>query len=243
MVKCNPWLLAIAALPALGGCAAHRQLASASVPARAEPLAPMPQPPPGSYVGMTIPAALADGSYATPNRGLDVAAQIWHVRVALNVAALSCRGSEGLAITAGYNALLTREKAALARADKAVIAAAGGQAPYDAAMTRLYNYFAQPGAKTGFCAAAAAVTNQIATSTRLGESSAQALAQLDAPFTDFYRAYGSYQIRLADWQTDRLRRASLPLVQRPQVALASSAPASMGSSPQLEVDPAIFEVP
>ena len=43
--------------------------------------------------------------------------------------------------------MLDRAKAALAKANSATIVAEGGQAGYDEAMTRLYNFFAQPAAK------------------------------------------------------------------------------------------------
>lgn len=231
------------ALIGLNGCAARQtQVASAPPPVQA-PLAPMPTPPAGAYAGMTVPARLPDGSYATPNNGLDTAAAVWHVRAALNVAALGCQGAQRDAITAGYNAMLMRNKAALARANAATIKAAGGQAAYDEAMTRLYNYFAQPGAKAAFCAAAASVTSDLAGAASLDAAAGPALAALDRPFTDFYRSYDSYRVELADWQAQRLERARQPLDQRPRVVLASNAPVRAGSVPRLEVDPAIFRMP
>jgi len=239
-------LATLVALAMLGGCAGRQfQIAAAPSPAPT-PLAPMPQPPVGAFAGMSIPARLADGSYPTPNRNLGAAATVWHVRVALNVAALGCSGPEGQAITAGYNAMLTHDTAELARANAATIAAEGGQAAYDEAMTRLYNYFAQPGAKAAFCAAAAVVANDLAEVGSLGAAAGPALAALDRPFGDFYRAYDSYRVALADWQTDRLDRAMRPLDERPRVVLAASAPAAVGpepAAPRLSVDPSIFETP
>jgi len=235
---------ALIALAALGGCAAHHdQLASVPAPAAPPPLGPMPQPPAGAYAGMSIPAKLADGSYATPNRDLDPVAAAWHVRVALNVAALGCRGTEGQAITAGYNAMLTRDKAELAHASAATIKAEGGQAGYDEAMTRLYNYFAQPGAQAAFCAAAAQITNDVAGAGSLGVVAPAALVSLDRPFTDFYRSYDAYRVDLAQWQADRQQRAMQPLDERPRVVMAMAAPASASAVPHLEVDPAIFHMP
>lgn len=234
---------ALIALTALGGCASHRdQLASLPPPAPM-PLAPMPQPPAGAFAGMTIPVRLADGSYATPNGNLDPASTVWHLRVALNVAALGCRGAEGQAVTTGYNAMLARDKAELARANAAVIKAEGGQADYDEAMTRLYNYFAQPGAKAAFCAAAAIVTDQLVGAASLDQAAGPALAALDRPFTDFYREYDSYRVELAEWQAGRLRRAMQPLDERPQVAFAAAASVGPGTTPHLDVDPAIFRMP
>ena len=236
--------IALSALAALGGCASHHeQLASVPPPAAPPPLGPMPQPPAGAYAGMAVPAKLADSSYATPNAGLDAGLAMWHVRVALNVAALGCRGAEGQAITAGYNAMLTRDKAELARASAAAIKAEGGQAGYDAAMTRLYNYFAQPGAQAAFCAAAAEVTNEVTGAGSPGGFAQAALAALDRPFTDFYRSYDAYRVELAQWQADRQQRAMQPLDERPRVVMALTAPASANATPHLEVDPAIFHMP
>lgn len=234
---------ALIALTALGGCASHRDRLASVPPPAPVPLAPMPQPPVGTYAGMTIPARLADGSYATPNANLDSASTVWHLRVALNVAALGCRGAEGQAVTAGYNAMLTRDKAVLARANAAVIKSEGGQADYDEAMTRLYNYFAQPGAKAAFCAAAATVTGQLAGAAPLDQAAGPALAALDRPFTDFYRAYDSYRVELAAWQADRSQRSMQPIDERPRIAFAAAAPIGLGTTPHLDVDPAIFRMP
>lgn len=239
-------LAVLVALSVLGGCAGRQVEIAAAVPPAPAPFAPMPQPPLGAFVGMTIPARLADGSYPTPNRNLGPAATLWHLRVALNVAALGCRGPEGQAITAGYNAMLARDTAELARANAATIAAEGGQAAYDEAMTRLYNYFAQPGAKAAFCAAAAAVTNDIAGVGSLGAAAGPALAALDRPFGNFYRTYDSYRTALAAWQADRLNHAMQPLDERSRVVLAASAPVAVGpepAAPRLSVDPSIFETP
>jgi hypothetical protein len=235
--------MAIGAL-ALGGCATRApELASSPPPVVVTPLAPMPQPPVGTRDGMAVPARLADGSYATPNHGLSGNAAIWHLRVALNVAALGCRGAEGTAITSGYNAMLSRAKAELAVAGTAAIKAEGGQAGYDETMTRLYNYFAQPGAQAAFCTAAATVTTDLATAPALGSAAAPALAALDQPFVDLYRSYDAYRTQLAAWQADRLQRASQPLDMRPRTALAPSAPAVIGATPHLTVDPTIFRQP
>jgi hypothetical protein len=234
----------VGALVMLSGCAArHTEVASAPPPPAPAPFAPMPQPPAGAYAGMTIPARLGDGSYPTPNAHLDPASTIWHVRVALNVAALGCRGSAGQAITAGYNAMLTRDKAALARANAGTVKAEGGQASYDEAMTQLYNYFAQPSAKAAFCAAAAEVTQQLAAAGSLEAAAQPALAALDRPFTDFYRSYDLYRTQLAEWQADRLQHAMQPLGDRPRIVFAAASPARAGGAPRLEVDPSIFRMP
>ena len=129
------------------GCA-HREVATAPPPPPTAPVALAPMPA-GARAGMTIPARLPDGGYATPNHRLTAAATIWHVRTALNVAALACRDAAEPVRVARYNALLASERTAFAAAEKTLAAeykAGGGAAwrdGYDDAMTRLYNYWAQ----------------------------------------------------------------------------------------------------
>ena len=100
----------------LAGCAA-RETAKVAPPPVMVPAAPQvvrAPLPPGATPGMMIPAKLPDGNYATPNRALTIAATVWHLRSALNVAALACRGAdEGLIVTR-YNTMLTTQKIALA---------------------------------------------------------------------------------------------------------------------------------
>lgn len=243
--------VALLSLAALAGCAsAPRQVAVVSTPVPVAAPAPMPQPPEGTHAGMAVPPRLADGSYATPNRNLTQAATVWHLRVALNVAALGCRGPQGDAITAGYNAMLGDRKTALAAAHTRLIAEAGGQAGYDEAMTKLYNFFAQPGATAAFCAAAADVVQTLAGAGSLDTAAAPALAALDAPFQHFYGDYDRYRVALADWQAGRLQRALQPVDETPQVAIATAAPAPVGAppatatrAPHLTVDPSIFTMP
>ena len=222
----------------LAGCA-HRAAPPVAV-------APLPAPPPaiaivpmpaGASPGMTIPAVLTDGSYPTPSRGLSPAAAVWHLRVALNVAALACRGAARDAIVTRYNALLASQRAVFATAQAAVAqefatsGKAGAQGAYDDAMTRLYNWYALAPAREGFCAAADRVLANASAAPIAGYASA-ALAELDRPFTDFYRAYDAWRY------------------QRPAVAtamIAAAAPARPAATatraPRLEVDPAIFRQP
>ena len=250
------WTLgcACAVTALLAGCAAKPvTLAMAPAPVVVLPPAPMPQPPAGATAGMAIPVRLADGSYATPNRSLTPAATLWHVRVALNVAALGCRGASGDTIVAGYNALLKTDKALLTKANRALMTQyaagqkSGGEAAYDDAMTRLYNYFAQPGAQDDFCAAAASVVSDLATLPPAGDdaAAASALAKLDVPFVAFYSRYDAYRTELASWQADRLRGALQPVDERPRMAMAVSAPVAVGTqppppAPHLSIDPSVF---
>lgn len=115
---------------------------------------------------------------------------VWHVRAALNVAALSC-ASRDQQIVQRYNRMLTRHKAKLAAAYAAETDAARQQhgATYqralDAHMTQLYNYFAWPPAQEAFCREAMAVAQE-AEGVQPGDFetfSVRALTRLDGAFT------------------------------------------------------------
>ncbi len=187
----------------LAGCA--RQPVDIIVVAPPPPPAPlvMPKPPRGSAARLAIPAPLPDGSFATPNRNLSGAASIWHLRSGLNVAALQC----GAASSDQYNRMLQTHKAALASAFSALEAeyrSGGGdwQDRFDDAMTRLYNYFAQPPAQRAFCDAAMPLLAEAATLTpeAFGTFARTAILGIDQPFTDFWREYHRYRVDLAAWQ-------------------------------------------
>lgn len=225
------------------GCATRR-VAAPPVVATLPPAAPAPLPmPKGAYAGMSIPALMADGRYATPNRGLSADGAVWHLRAALNVAALACRGPESAQVVADYNTLLTAQKASLATAQTRLAAeykVGGGdwQDRYDDAMTRLYNFFSQVPAHAAFCNAAAATLTDVQSvaSADLPTFAAGRLAVLEKPFTDFYAAYDAWRGQ----QAATTRMASVtPFTPRPltvQVVPAPAAPAH----PRLHLDPSAF---
>jgi hypothetical protein len=225
----------------LAGCA-HRVATPVAV---ALPPAPLPAPvavamPIGASPNMPIPAPLADGSYPTPSQGLSAQGAVWHLRVALNVAALACRGAAGDTIATRYNALLNGRRAAFAGAQDATfkeLRASGAKDPQDAwddAMTRLYNHYALAPARDGFCAAADRVLNALPSvgADGLAEYAPTGLAELDRPFVDFYRAYDAWRYQ---------RQAATG------VSVAAVAPVGVGARivpistvPTLKVDPAVF---
>ncbi|WP_242097471.1 hypothetical protein [Sphingomonas sp. CROZ-RG-20F-R02-07] len=248
---------ATAAIALLSGCATHRPPLVIAAPTPAPVPVQAAALPAGAYPGMVIPARLADGSYPTPNRGLGEDGMVWHLRAALNVAALACRGAQGDMIVAGYNAMLGREKAPLAAAQAHYAAAFrdAGASAYDDSMTRLYNFFSQSQVRTGFCAAAAQV---------LGESVAvapadlpafarTALPELERPFTDFYRAYDAWRDGArAPIPQAVIAVASTPVLANPPsrvsapvpVAAPAAAPAPLRAAapivPKLQIDPSVF---
>ena len=163
-----------------------------------------PRPPAGSGPGLTVPEPGSDGRYVTINSGISEQEALWHVRSALNVAALSCRGQPGgAALVKHYNVLLVQRRAVLARAYAAETGrfATAGKGAIDAHLTRLYNFFALPSAQPGFCAAAVEVADHVDTVPPAGlpRYAAGALDRLEAPILDYYRAYGVYRRQLAAW--------------------------------------------
>jgi len=243
-------LAGIAAGLVLAGCASKTEEVAVAPPPPPTPKPqPMPEPPQGASAGMTIPARLPDGSYATPNHGLSGDAALWHVRTGLNVAALGCRGADATAVVDQYNALLENKKAALAGAHQALLTRYG-QAGYDEAMTRLYNYWAKPVVHDQFCAAAANVLARSAavTPATIDSFATTAIAELDRPFVDFFRAYDAYRVALAQWQANRTALALQPVesktVAAPAAAIRPSPSASAdASAPRIGYDPSVFTTP
>lgn len=149
---------------------------------------------------MTVPATAQTLAQATPTptpmpaRGapvaLSAAETVWHMRGALNVAALACRGADDAETVQLYNAMLHDAAAALADA------AAGTERVYrlryaaqwqemeDDAMTRLYNGFAAQTGHAAFCAKAHTVLRALSSvePSDFANFAAAALAQLEAPF-------------------------------------------------------------
>jgi cell division septation protein DedD len=186
-----------------------------------------------------VPEPDAQGRFATINSGVSAQEALWHVRAALNVAALSCAHRPGGAgIVAHYNALLTQRKAVFATA-YAAESSRYGQAALDQHMTRLYNFFAQPPAQTAFCTAAAGVADRIAgvPATGLPQYAPGALDQLEAPILDYYRAYNAYRIALAQWNAHpkdaRVAAAPPPPVKAEKVAAIEAAPTAQSWRIQL----------
>ncbi|MCD2323667.1 hypothetical protein LQ953_06510 [Sphingomonas sp. IC-56] len=179
-----------------------------ATPALAQNWAEAPRPPEGAAPNQAVPPLDAQGGYLTPNRDLSPAQTSWHVRAALNVAALGCRDALEAETIAEYNQLLAVHRDALAQADASVKAqfrlrhAAEWENEHDHAMTRVYNFFAQPPAHEAFCAVAHEVLRE-ALAVKQEEFEAFALGalpRLEAPFTGFYRAYDQYRTTLAAWR-------------------------------------------
>lgn len=202
-------LLPLAGIALMSGCARHRDVVVAPPPpAPVQPVA-APMPPMGATANMRIPAVGADGRRVTPNRNLSAQATLWHVRMALNVAALSCHDATD-AVRLNYNQFLKVHKATLAKANAQVdgeyktrFGAKSAIPQRETLNTSVYNFFALPPVQKAFCAQAASVGGAVngMTSADLLAYAPTGLAALERPFTDFYDAYAIYEGRLAQWRS------------------------------------------
>ncbi|MBC9034710.1 hypothetical protein IAG41_20160 [Sphingomonas sp. JC676] len=184
-------------------------IAFLAAPASAQGWSQPPRPPAGAASNQAVPPLGPDGRYVTLNQGLSQDETSWHVRAALNVAALGCRDAAERATVAAYNRLIARNSVVLAAAASGVKTGyrarygADWEPMHDRDMTRLYNFFAQPPAQQRFCAVARAVLAEAQT-VRPGDFAAfasAALPRLEAPFTDFYRDYDAYRTAYAEWRS------------------------------------------
>ena len=241
----------IAAL--LAGCASKPVEVATPAPTPVAPVpvaAPLPK---GAFPGMKIPAVLADGTYPTPNRNLTTSAKVWHLRAALNVAALACRGPQEVVIVAGYNALLSAQKPVLAKAEATYASeykSGGGdwQDRYDDSMTRLYNFFSQSPARDGFCTAANTVLAQSAgvSAEALPAFAAQNLPVLERPFTDFYRAVDAWRGRavprpVQPVMASRQYASNTPVQTITQARLQPVSQPVPPAQPRLKLDASVFQ--
>jgi hypothetical protein len=199
-------LLTLPLLALAAACAGPERIAVPAplpVPAPVPTQAAAPRAPDGAAANLVVPARLPDGSYATPNRNVSAAAAAWHLRAAFNVAALNCNDP---ALAPAYNRFLKAHRGALKAAHHALTREHGDASAFDPAMTRLYNYFAQPPVMAHFCATAAPLLHQVAAmpAAELQAVAPAALAQIDRPFTDFYARYDAWRVDLAAWRAGTL---------------------------------------
>ena len=195
----------MAALALVAGCSTPKQAPTPPPPVvrTIKPLPPM-----GAVEDMSIPEVDAEGKYLTPNRGVTANTALWHVRMALNVAALSCHGA-GEPARIQYNKMLHVHKDILREANAAVdrnYTAAYGSAGLQSREllnTVVYNLFSRPPVTNSFCPVAGDVGAKILAMpyTQLLAYAPEALTALEKPFQEFYEAYADYLRRLAEWQS------------------------------------------
>lgn len=194
-----------AALALIAGCAPVKKRPPTPPPPVIETIRPL--PPMGAVAGMSVPDVGADGKRLTPNRGVTSNTALWHVRMALNVAALSCHDANDAA-RLQYNRMLHVHKAVLGEANAAVDRnytveyGGSGLMQREQLNTIVYNFFSLPPVQPTFCRAAIDVGARILAmpSGALLAYAPEALVTLEKPFQDFYDAYADYLRRLAEWQ-------------------------------------------
>ncbi|WP_428679376.1 hypothetical protein [Sphingopyxis sp.] len=197
---------------------------------------PRPLPPGNASLTQILPGRGVDGRFVTANSGVTGDKAFWQLKIALNVAAIGCRGTEEATLVSAYNGIIKAHAKAIKSTEKTVIADLGkanktnGIKERDRLSTQLFNYFAQPPAQRAFCARANEVA-QLVSSTptaQVIEQSPAQLARLDQPFLDFYEAYAQYQIDVAAWDS---KYAPPPAIMTAPAA-PTTASTPPGSSPQ-----------
>jgi cell division septation protein DedD len=236
MRKRDGFLAAAMLTLVLAGCGGRSRVALAPTPPQSVSvdIVTRPQPPMGAAPGLIIPVVGSDGKRITPNRDLGPREALWHVRMALNVAALSCRNPETQAALQNYNRMLTTHNALLSATNAAIDAdyrrrfGAQAMAMRDAHNTRTYNFFALPPVQPAFCRAAMGVGAEAVAmdATQLVAFAPTALARLERPFFAFFDAYADYQADAARWQNGQRQKAQT--AQR----IAAASPAKAAAEPQ-----------
>lgn len=221
-------IVAIGLLASVAACAPKPV---APPPPPPEPVAVVipPRPTPPNYASLTqiLPMRGLDGRFQTLNSNVSGDRAFWQLKIALNVAAIGCRGTEEPTLVAAYNNIIKNHAKPIRSTEKTVIAQLGkengtnGIAARDKLSTQLFNYFAQPPAQRDFCARANEVA-QIVSSTPTAQVIEQApanLARLDQPFLDFYEAYAKYQADVAAWDA---QYAASPAIYAPSTAVPAA---------------------
>lgn len=197
---------------------------------------PRPLPPGNASLTQILPGRGIDGRFVTANSGVTGDKAFWQLKIALNVAAIGCRGTEEATLVSAYNGIIKTHAKAIKATEKTVITDLGkanktnGIKERDRLSTQLFNYFAQPPAQRAFCTRANEVA-QLVSSTptaQVVEQSPAQLARLDQPFLDFYEAYAQYQVDVAAWDA---KYAPPPAIMTAPAA-PTTASTPPGSSPQ-----------
>ncbi len=158
---------------------------------------------------MTIPMVAASGVRQTVNANLTPAQTTWNLRSALNVAALNCLDLEYTGLVDNYGTFLDRNARELSAANRALQSEFrqqyGGtyRDAQDSYMTKVYNYFALPPAKSDFCDVAYTISGEVITipPSDLDTFASMALPRIEGVFEDFFRAYEQYRVDLRAWNS------------------------------------------
>jgi len=193
---------------------------------------------------MEIPGKDESGHRTTISKGVSGDERVWHFRSAWNVAALNCTAAQYQPILTSYSAYIKDHARALKsindRIDREYRRKLGarraGILEREGHMTAVYNYFALPPARAGFCRAALDLSNRysaVPPSDPIAFANAN-FANLEAPFENFFTDYERYQRLSAEWDDRYGERygASQPGWVAVQEARAKGAPV-----PSVEDDP------
>ena len=168
-----------------------------------------PLPPGGAHYVMDIPAHGPDGKRVTVNTGISDDQLVWHLRSAWNVAALNCLAPEYEPILEAYRGFLTKNARSLKATNDRIEAEyakkhktkRAANVARDGTVTQVYNFFALPAARSGFCRAALDMSNRALASPPT-DPLAFARANFDGllvPFETFFDDYEAYQRASAEW--------------------------------------------
>ena len=168
-----------------------------------------PLPPGGAHYVMDIPARGPDGRRQTVNANLTDDQLVWNLRSAWNVAALNCLAPEYEPILDGYRAFLTGNARKLTAVNDRIEKTYTSRfrvrrdaiVARDGYTTQVYNFFALPAARGGFCRAALDMANRALLAPPT-DPLAFAQANFDgllAPFDQFFVEDEAYQVASNDW--------------------------------------------
>ncbi len=168
-----------------------------------------PLPPGGAHYVMAMPSRGPDGKRITVNSNLTDDQLVWNLRSAWNVAALNCLAPEYDPILQGYRAFLTKNtkplKAINDRIEKTYTSRfkvkRDAMIARDNYTTQVYNFFAEPAARAGFCRAALDMANR-AMAVPPTDPLAFTKANFDGlmvPFEQFFDEYEVYQRASSEW--------------------------------------------
>ncbi|MCZ8369924.1 MAG: hypothetical protein O9293_08160 [Porphyrobacter sp.] len=253
-----PFRLAITTLAAgtalLGACATPAlppppPPPAARPPAVVEAVPYRPLPPGGAHYVINLPARGPDGRRITVNSNLSNDQLVWNLRSAWNVAALNCLAPEYDPILQGYRAFLTKNVKGLKAVNDRLETSYASRfrtrrdaiVARDGYTTQVYNFFAEPAARAGFCRAALDMSNR-ALAAPPSDPLAFAQANFDGlmmPFEAFFNEYEAYQRASGEWDAKwgAMYGASQPgwvAVQQHRAGLAAD---PMSGAKQSVIDP------
>ncbi|NJO13998.1 MAG: hypothetical protein HC870_02110 [Rhizobiales bacterium] len=168
-----------------------------------------PLPPGGAHYVMNVPSRGPDGRRITVNSNLTNDQLVWNLRSAWNVAALNCLSPEYQPILDSYRAFLKGNARKLTAVNDRIEKTFTSRFEVkrdaiierDGYTTQVYNFFALPAARAGFCRAALDMANR-AVIAPPSDPLAFAQANFDGllvPFDQFFIEYEAYQQASAAW--------------------------------------------